>query len=308
MTTTNTKPTKMDDYIQKFLNGKPFIASKTREWYLNAFSQYRQLVGNEWPPTEEHVGIFLNKILARGLKPATVDNYYRAIRAWLNWLKTKQLIEQNPIELIDPPPKRKPLPRAPHLDDVNQLFDVITERINVHWQYCRDLALFSLAIDTGARIGELAALDIQDVDMRFRTVLVKATKTHSERTLVFGLKTADELKQWLKNRAILNVPSEISAFFVSKHRGVWQPFTHWGMRQALRKWCSLAQIKQFNFNAFRHAYAIYSLRNNADLIDIQHQMGHAKISTTAIYTLVVNMGREERHNITSPRASLGSQH
>lgn len=136
------------------------MTPKTRLWYLNAFNQYRQAVGDEWPPTEDHLCRFLNKILARKLKPATVDNYYRAIRAWFNWLHKRQLIEQNPIELTDRPPKDKPLPRAPHSDDVNRFFDVLTEKVNVRWQYCRDLALFSLAIDTGGRISELAALEV----------------------------------------------------------------------------------------------------------------------------------------------------
>ncbi len=301
------KLSKMDDYIQRFLRAKPFIAPKTRKWYLNALNQYQQFVGNEWPPTEEHLCAFLDAILDRGLKPATINNYYRAIRAWLNWLHKRQLIEQNPIELVDCPPKQKPLPRAPHSDDINRFFDVLAGKIDVRWQYCRDLALFSLAIDTGTRIGELAALEVQDVEMEFREVFIKATKTHNERNIVFGPKTADELQQWLDCRTTLNVPSDVSALFVSKPRGRWQSLTHWGMRRTLDKWCKWAKIKKFNFHALRHAFAIYSLRNHADLIDVQHQLGHAKLSSTAIYTYVVNLGRQERHNKTSPRTSLSVQ-
>jgi site-specific recombinase XerD len=207
---------------------------------------------------------------------------------------------------MDRPPKGDPLPRAPHIDDLRRFFEVLTEKASLRWQYCRDLALFSLAIDTGGRIGELAALTVRDVELGQGEIFIKASKTRRQRSSVFGPQTEDEVKQWLECRATLDVPPHIAVFFVSKHRGIWQPFTHWGMRQALRKWCKWAQIDQFNFHALRHAYAIFSLRNHADLIDVQHQLGHRRLSTTSIYTQVVNLGRYERHRKTSPRSFLNT--
>jgi hypothetical protein len=61
----------MDDYIQRFLNGKPFITPKTVAWYSNAFNQYRKVVGDKWPPTEDHLNTFFTEIAAQKLKPAT---------------------------------------------------------------------------------------------------------------------------------------------------------------------------------------------------------------------------------------------
>ena len=76
------------------------------------------------------------------------------------------------------------------------------------------------------------------------------------------------------------------------------------MRQRLRLWQDRAGIKPFPFNGFRHAFAIYSLRNHADLLDIKEQMGHASIKSTAVYLEVVNEGRKQRHRKTSPRGNL----
>ena len=75
------------------------------------------------------------------------------------------------------------------------------------------------------------------------------------------------------------------------------------MRQRLEFWQNRAGIKRFPFSGFRHTFAVYSLRNHADLLDIKEQLGHASVKTTAIYLEVVDEGRKQ----TAPPADQPTQ-
>lgn len=100
-------------------------------------------------------------------------------------------------------------------------------------------------------------------------------------------------------------PPGLEHVFVSFYqKKVFRPWTGRGIRTRLRYWQKKAGVPRFCFNAFRHAYAVYSLRNKADLLDIKTQMGHKSIRTTARYAEVVNEERKERHRRTSPRGNL----
>jgi site-specific recombinase XerD len=76
------------------------------------------------------------------------------------------------------------------------------------------------------------------------------------------------------------------------------------MRQNLRELCKLAGIGQLSPHQFRNAYAVFSIRNRADLLDVQRQMGHVNIATTNRYLIVADEGRVKRHKASSPRGKL----
>lgn len=134
-------------------------------------------------------------------------------------------------------------------------------------------------------------------------------KTNTGRTLELGDEAAEDLAAWISRRTELSqeetFPESLEYLFISDYqRKGYERFTQWGMRIRLKYWQDKAQVPDFNFNAFRHAYAIYSLRNKADLLDIKDQMGHKSIKTTAIYTEVVDEERKQRHRRTSPLTKL----
>lgn len=302
-------PNPLDRAIQDFLAAKAGKAEKTILYYKTPLYQFRAFTGYHWPPTPESIDAFLNDCKRRGLKESSVEGYYKAIKIWLTWLYKRGKLASNPIELSEKPPHPKLLPRAPRHQELEKLFDYLETIANKgrgHWLDVRALALWSLALDTGLRVSELAALNVQDIfiEKRHRTALVRGGKTHQDRTVVFHKETAKEVKHWLKARSALPLPPTLDALFVSYCRGKWAGLTTWGMRQDLGELCQRAGIAHLTPHQFRNAYAVYSIRNHADLLDVQRQMGHTNASTTSRYLRVDDEGRSQRHDDSSPRGKL----
>jgi integrase/recombinase XerD len=293
----------LDHYIDLFIRVKSATKKPaTVTWYRNVLRYYQKATADiqpNWPPTITHCLAFLETF--KGLKDYSRNNYYRGLHSWLNWLKKVGYIEQNPLDFLDPIPAPKPLPRAPQEEDVSALFAVI-EKMAGAWHAVRDMALFSVALTTGARPVELAKMMIGDfIGQQIR---VYSEKDKRDRELVLDDATFVSLAYWKKVRGEL-APADLSHLWVSNYQGKgFRGLTYWGIYQRLKFWRNKADVEHFSPYALRHAFAIYSLRAGADLLDIRDQMGHASIKTTAIYTQVVNAGRLERHRKANPMKYL----
>lgn len=301
--------TAVDRAIQEFLSAKAGKSPKTILYYKTPLHQFRAQAGPHFPPTPESIDAFLIGCKDRGLKESSVEGYYKALKIWLTWLFKRGKLASNPIDLVERPPSPRLLPRAPRRTELQTLFsylEAVADKGRGHWLDVRALALWSLALDTGLRVSELSALHIQDVtiDKGHRTALIRGSKTHQDRIVVFSKPTARDVKRWLKARAGLPLPPTLNALFVSHTRGKWGSLTTWGMRQDLAEHCLRAGIGHLTPHQFRSGYAVQSIRNGADLLDVQRQLGHSNIATTSRYLRVDDTGRAERHDTSSPRGRL----
>jgi integrase/recombinase XerD len=235
------------------------------------------------------------------------------------WLSKRGKLEVNPFDLVEEPPHSRPLPRAPRAADLKKLFAVLEAGATLgKWNHIRDLALFGLLYDTGIRAGEATHLEMTDLNTQLCVATIRGTKTGEDRVVVFEAQTAGELRNWLKAReGVLASQSTVrlsahaealsltSPFvFISSHHHA--PLTVSGLRTNLRRWCQRANIPAIKPHALRHAYAIHTLRNGGDLLDVQRQLGHHNLATTQRYTLVTAAGRKQRHAQHSPRKNLAN--
>lgn len=301
-----TEPT-LDRLIQLFLDAKASRKETTWKFYELPLRQFRDYSGpNSWPPTDTLINSYLAACRRRGLKQNTLYAYYRALKTWLSWLHKRGLIEANPIELVERHQPAGKLPRAPRLKIVQAFFKAISANSAVQWRQLRDLALFHLILDTGLRVGEVANILVTDVDMEEMQIHIPETKTSEERYVVFSSLAAQHLKTWLTARSALPLQANLQSLFVSYYfnEGQWRSFSAGGMREAKDRYFERIGIPAFRLHDLRHAYAIYSLRNGGDILDVQAQLGHKNISTTAIYLRALNDERGKRHEKSSPLTSL----
>jgi site-specific recombinase XerD len=205
-------------YADIFLSFKRDIRSeRTVEWYELSLRDFGAIVGNDWPPTPSHLLTFFGSFKKRKLTESSCDTYYRAVRGFLNWLYKCGIISENPLFFVNGPDRPKLLPKAPHQSSVDRLLATVQKQTN-SWHDVRDLALFSVALDTGARIGELAALTVDQVNMAYQEIIVYGSKDHEERTLELGDETAAELAAWLKERESLQPADDLTALFLGHYR------------------------------------------------------------------------------------------
>jgi site-specific recombinase XerD len=169
------------DLLARFLKSRrQGISSRTYEFYealLNPFVHTCEL-------TPDSINTFLGRLTCANGKNA----YYRAIRAFCNWLHRQGLITDNPIIRVDPPKMKKIILPSLTPEQVDFLIDQAT--------CIRDQAIISLFADTGLRLSELANINPRSIDWEHR--LIKVTcKGNREGLALFGERTGQLLKQWL---------------------------------------------------------------------------------------------------------------
>lgn len=304
----------LDHYFDQFIQIKRAMRRpRTVEWYMNTYRYYKTAsagLGPDWPPTPAHGLAFFEMFNEHELSDYSRSNYYRGIRGFFNWLVETGALNRNPLDALGRVKAPRPLPKSPDEEEVAELLKTVSQAIREDkdrrsWQTVRDLAMFSLALDTGARLNELAAMRMPDMSLKNRQMRVFSWKDKEGRMLTLGDEAVADLTQWDEQRTKLDPPKSLKALWLSNYQGKGlRKLTANGIAQRLRYWLKKADVSHFSMNNLRHAYAVFSLRNGADLIDIKDQMGHANIKTTAIYTEVVNKGRGERHLKTSPRKNL----
>lgn len=302
--------------ISAFLNAKALKAKATWESYELPLRRYAaHVVENnliQWPGEADIWADNINSLLAsfreQGLKDTTLVGYYEAICVWLRWLKRRKRIQGDIIEMIEKPPRVKLLPKVVKEDDLTALLETLKAEAT-GWLGVRNRALIILALDTGQRLGEIAALTFDRLDVVHRTINIPDSKTGQARMVVFSDNAAGPLQAWLEVRERLAavIPGDLSHIFVAvggNRPGQWHALSDGGMAQMLKRIQKRAGIKRFNFHRLRHSYAVYTLRAHGDLLDVQRQLGHTNIGTTAIYLRVDDTGRQARHNQANPLAYL----
>jgi integrase/recombinase XerD len=290
--------TQLQIYITQFLQAKRLKSKNTQEFYEKGLRFYSAAYP-DWPITDINITNFLFDVLERGCKPSTVHCYFRAIRTFCNWLHKRKLITDNPVELVDAPKLPFLLPRSPEHKVIETLFNYLSNLSD--WFVVRDRAILAVAIDTGMRISEIANLELSELDLAAKTILIKQSKTTRQRLVVFHTFTQNCLAQWLALRGAVT----FKAVFISGRNGrMIGVLTRFGISLILRRRLSEAGLQHFRFHDLRHAYAIFSLQNGASLLDVQKQLGHASIATTNVYTQLIDTGRFERHQSFSPVGGL----
>ncbi|MBE7473190.1 MAG: hypothetical protein DPW09_24860 [Anaerolineae bacterium] len=304
----------LDYYFDQFIRIKRATRRpRTVEWYTNTYRYYKAAsadLGPDWPPTPAHSLAFFKMFTQHDLADASRSNYFRGVRAFFNWLVKMGHLDRNPLLLVGQVKAPRPLPKSPDEEEVAELLKTVSDFIREDkkhrsWQSTRDLAMFSVALDTGARLNELVAMSMPDLSLKRKQIQVFSWKDREGRVLTLSDETIADLTPWYDLRRKMKPPKTLKSLWLSNYqnKGL-RPLTGNGIAQRLRYWLKKADIPHFSMNQMRHAFAVFSLRNGADLIDIRDQMGHANLKTTAIYLEVVNKGRGERHQKTSPRKNL----
>lgn len=190
----------------------------------------------------------------------------RAVRALLRFALRRGYI--NHEIYLEMPKVRKKENRVLTADEVKTLIRVA--------KTLRDKAAIALAIDSGLRISELAALRWRDIDTRSFVIKVMHGKGDKFRIVAAGGKTISLLLQ-LKQSLWHNGPED--GVFQS-HTG--EPLTRWGMRSIFENLSDESGI-QFSAHALRRTCAKFSIQNGMDIVMVQQLLGHDNVETTRHY-------------------------
>jgi integrase/recombinase XerC len=164
----------------------------------------------------------------------------------------------------------------------------------------RDAAILELLYATGIRVGELCALDVDDVDRERRVVRVLG-KGRKERVVPYGVPADRALTRWLgAGRASLFAPGAGAALFLGARGG---RIDQRAVRTLVhRRLAEVPGAPDLGPHGLRHSTATHLLEGGADLRMVQEMLGHASLATTQIYTHVTRERLRAAYRLAHPRA------
>lgn len=237
--------------------------------------------------------------MSEGRSPRSVARSVACYRGFYRFLLVDGRVRANPAEDLHPPRAWKVLPRYLSVEDVDRLIaqpDVKTPR------GLRDRAVIELMYATGMRVSELVTLRPADVHLE-ASYLTCTGKGDKQRIVPIG----DEASAWVsrylqQSRSILLRRRRSPRLFINA-RGGGVGLTRVGFWKILKGYARQAGItSSLSPHMLRHSFATHLLERGADLRAIQMMLGHADLSTTQIYTHVLEQRLRSIYDQFHPRA------
>ncbi len=247
---------------------------------------------------EAHV----RQMMATGLSPRSVARSVAAIRGFYRFLVLDRRLDHSPADDLLPPRAWPALPKHLSMDDV----DLLLSQPDVATPFgLRDRAMIELLYATGMRVSELIEVRAADLhlDQEYLTCVGKGNK---ERIIPLGEQAAEWVRRYQRDgRPVLAARArqvrraDPHLFLNARGSGLsrvgfWQVLTAYGRKAGIR--ASLSP------HVLRHSFATHLLERGADLRAIQMMLGHADLSTTQIYTHVLEARLRSVYERFHPRA------
>jgi len=242
---------------------------------------------------------FVRAQRTRGLSPRSVARQVAAIRGFYRFLVLNRHRADNPADQLKAPKAWPALPRFLGLEDVDALLsqpDVATAG------GLRDRAMLELLYATGMRVSELIGVRPADLhlDEEFLTCIGKGSK---ERLIPIGAQAVDWVRRYMREargQMAKDKARSSPRLFVNARGG---PLSRVGFWKILKKHGRKAGIQApLSPHVLRHSFATHLLERGADLRAIQMMLGHSDLSTTQIYTHVLEARLRSVYNRFHPRA------
>jgi integrase/recombinase XerD len=241
---------------------------------------------------------FVEGLMSEGLSPRSVARTVAAVRGFYRFSVLAQHIETNPADDLQAPRAWPALPKFLAVDEVERLIhqpDVGTAR------GLRDRALIEVLYATGMRVSELIHLRASDLNLD-GGYLSCTGKGNKQRIVPIGDQAADWLKRYMQQArpVLLGKRASPWLFVNAKQGGGLTRVGFWKILKAYGQKAGLA--RRLSPHVLRHSFATHLLEHGADLRSIQMMLGHADLSTTQIYTHVLEARLRAVYDRFHPRA------
>lgn len=243
---------------------------------------------------------WLGTMRGDGLAQTTLARRAAAARTFTAWAHRRGLLENDPGGLLGTPKAQRRLPAVLKQGEARRLLDVAAAADDGDPVACRDRAVLELLYATGIRVGELVALDLDDVDDERRVVRVLG-KGGKQRSVPFGAPAAAALEEYRRRgRPALAREDSGAALFLGVRGRRLDPRS---VRRIVHtRLTDVPEAPRVGPHGLRHSAATHLLEGGADLRSVQELLGHASLATTQIYTHVTTDRLRAVYRQAHPRA------
>lgn len=244
---------------------------------------------------------YLANLATRGRARTTLARRATAVRVFGAWLVRTGRAGEDPAALLVNPKAHRELPGVLRADEVRALLDAVAgQSADDDPVGVRDLAILELLYATGIRVGELAGLDVDDLDTERRVVRVFG-KGRKERSVPYGVPAARAAGRWMaRGRPELVRSGSGPALFLGVRGG---RIDQRAVRTLVHRHLGAVEgAPDLGPHGLRHTAATHLLDGGADLRSVQELLGHASLATTQIYTHVSTDRLRTAYRQAHPRA------
>lgn len=282
--------------VEKGLSANTVAAYQRDLVKFNAFAQKRKVALEA--VTRDDLVDFLAGLYRGKLESRTVARNLVTLRNFFRFAQIQELIAVDPSLHLESPKIRRTLPGYLRLEEVERLLQQPDANTPLG---LRDRAMLEVLYSTGLRVSELIGLRVADVDAKAGCIRCIG-KGDKERIVPAGRKALGMVERYLRDTRPKLLPKGVSsaALFVNRRGvalsrvGVWKILSAYGRQAGLRV--------ALTPHMLRHSFATHLLERGADLRSVQLMLGHADISTTQIYTHVVEERLKQIYKAHHPRA------
>jgi integrase/recombinase XerD len=247
--------------------------------------------------TRDNVVKFLAQSRASGLSPHSVARRMAGLRAFCRYLKQEEVLAVDPLMDLQTPRLPQRLPHFLSIDEVDRLLHqpgVDTPR------GLRDAAMLEALYATGLRVSELVSLPMSALHLAEGWIKVRG-KGGKERLIPLGEQAVACIQAYLMGarEELMHGGHAVQVFVNGRGGGM----SRQGFWKLLRRYARQAGItKPLSPHTLRHSFATHLLEQGADLRSVQQMLGHSDISTTQIYTHVLEARLRSAYQRYHPRA------
>ena len=235
-------------------------------------------------------------LTVKGKSASTVTRAMASIKSFYNYMLNHGQVSSNPAKGIAPAKVERKLPQILTSKEV-ELFLEQPECTDL--KGFRDRAMLELLYATGIRVSELIGLNVEDLNLS--AGILRCSSKGKERLIPLYPAAVRALSDYVDRirPQMIDSPEERALFVnVSGERmsrqGFWKLIKHYQEKAGIQK--------EITPHTLRHSFAAHLLENGADLQSIQEMLGHADISSTQIYSQLVNQKLKNVYNKAHPRA------
>jgi site-specific recombinase XerD len=325
---------------RNFLKNQKNLSDKTILNYLSDCDRFFEYLDSSYITELAHIDVkvmreYLASLYEAGYARSTIARHLACLRSLFRYLYQCRLVEMNPLLLLHAPKKVKRLPQFLYRQEIDQLLEqaqpsqtqpvvpglpgredrpegtrLASLTIKAATDQARSLeirnwAILELFYSSGLRIGEAVQIDIGDIDLEMRGLIVKG-KGRKERMAPIGRPAAEAIGSYLNQaRPALagSHPDRNDPLFVN-WRG--KRLSTRGLYEIIMKYLrGLGVARHLTPHALRHTFATHLLEGGADLRSVQELLGHVRMSSTQIYTHVSGERIKKVYESAHPRAKRG---
>ena len=246
--------------------------------------------------SQENIAAYLSHLGSEGRSGATLSRNLASLKNFYSYAVSTGFLEQTPVTDIHVDRGEKKDPKFLSSKEVELL---LAQPACIDAKGYRDKAMLELMYATGIRVTELISLDISDVNLDLG--IIKCSGGRKTRAIPLYPAALRALSEYIDNiRGSMVLDTDEQALFVNvsgvrmSRQGFWKILKHYQTTAHIEK--------EITPHTLRHSFAVHLLENGADIGSVQELMGHSDISSTQVYTQMINQKLKSVYAKYHPKA------